>query len=1051
MKVKLYTTLLVLLSIMSCTKQELTKVPNQEFHFNHTIFEDQKLPPRATFFQFEKPNLADKTKSRRFKSLNGEWKFHFVKKPENRPNKFHHKNYDDSDWDLIPVPSNWEVQGYDHPIYLDERYPFDSKWPNIPTHYNPVGTYRKKLELTSSFLQEDVILHFAGVKSAMYLYINGSYVGYSQGSKTPAEFDVTKYLNAGENTIALQLFRWSDASYLESQDMLRMSGIEREVFLYTRPKVFLKDYVSNTNLTNGYKDAVFNGKFTITNHSKKRANRLVSIKIKDGDKEVYSMRKNVDIKANAELNLSAKAIINNSKNWSAEIPNLYQLELKIQDPDDDKKAIFFTKQIGFKKVEIKNSQVLINGKPIYFKGVNRHETDPFTGHVISKEIMLKDITLMKKNNINAVRSSHYPNDPYWLDLCDRYGLYVVDEANIESHPLAINKDTQIGNELSWLPAHLERTKRMYFRDRNHPSIYAWSLGNEAGEGEVFRATYQWLKNQDNNRIVQYEPAKKDDYTDIYCPMYPRPEYLIAHGKSDSEKPSIMIEYAHAMGNSVGNLQDYWDIIEAYPNLQGGYIWDWVDQSLEYKDVNGRPYLAYGHDYHPDLPTDGNFLNNGLVDPYRNSHPHLTEVKKVYEPAQFNYLANNTIEITNKNYFADFKDKELIWSLLEDGIEIASRKLAIGSVSPQETKKIELKDLPKNLNNEKEYILELSLIQKYDLGLITKGTEIAWDQFKLNKPIKKDTVPAHNTLEITLENNVYNIKNAVNDFQIDAQSGEIKHWKYQQNLITEKPLHINFWRPPNDNDLGNEMHKWARLWQSISTKYSAILSSEPAKTLNGVSFSLTYKLPEIKSIVTANYQLHSNGTLEVLLNFILKDKKLPPLPKFGAYVILPNQYKKVNWYGNGPEESYWDRKTGVKTGIYKKNIAEMFHRYSRPQETGNRTDVRWVSILSEELQLTATSKTTLLNTSIWPFTQKELDFNQETDATSSASGLVPVTKKHGAEIKIGKEYQWNLDFLQMGVGGDNSWGAPVHDEYKITPKSYTYNFIITPTRIESKIN
>jgi beta-galactosidase len=522
--------------------------------------------------------------------------------------------------------------------------------------------------LTNELLSEDIILHFAGAKSAMYVYINGNYVGYSQGSKTPAEFNVSKFLKEGKNLIALQLFRWSDASYLESQDMLRMSGIERDVYLYSQPKVHISDFYADTNLDDSYKNGIFKGTISIINATNEDVKRNVLIELKDKDATLIHLNKELVILANSTSNIEADEIIKNVKSWSAEIPNLYTLHISMDNNQ------FIRKQIGFKRVEIKNAQVLINGKPIYIRGVDRHETDPFTGHVVSKESMEKDIKLMKLNNINAVRSSHYPNDPYWLDLCDQYGLYVVDEANIESHPLAIDEKTQIGNEMSWLPAHMSRTQRMYYRDRNHVSIYSWSLGNEAGEGEVFKTTYKWLKEQDNNRIVQYEPAGKDDYTDLYCPMYPQPAYLIEHGKSNSDKPSIMIEYAHAMGNSVGNLQDYWNIIEKYPNLQGGYIWDWVDQSLEYKDENGKPYLAYGHDYHPDLPTDGNFLNNGLVDPYRNPHPHLSEVKKVYEPVQFDYLGNGTIEITNKNFFADFSDKEMEIVVLANGKEIFKKKM-----------------------------------------------------------------------------------------------------------------------------------------------------------------------------------------------------------------------------------------------------------------------------------------------------------------------------------------------------------------------------------------
>jgi len=665
MKIKLVVFAIYFIAI-SCKQEQLTQVPEQKNHFNHQIFEENKLPPRATFFGTESAEIIEKENSDRFISLNGDWKFHFVKDPRQRLTTFQNINFDDSDWGTIPVPANWEIEGYDYPIYLDERYPFDAKWPDAPTEYNPVGTYRKVISLTKEYLSEDIVLHFSGAKSAMYVYVNGDYVGYSQGSKTPAEFNITNYVSEGNNLIALQMFRWSDASYLESQDMLRMSGIERDVYVYTQPKVTISDYYMNTNLDASYTNGVFKGTISIANNSSENTSRNIILELLDGEKSILKKVEIIEIPANTSIDFTSEAILEKVKQWSAEIPNLYTLKISLEDENNPKNNEYITRNVGFKSVEIKNSQVLINGKAIYIRGVDRHETDPFTGHVVSRESMEKDIQLMKQNNINAVRSSHYPNDPYWLELCDKYGLYVVDEANIESHPLAIDKDTQIGNEMSWLPAHLMRTKRMFYRDRNHPSIYSWSLGNEAGEGDVFRTTYKWLKENDSNRIVQYEPAGKDDYTDLYCPMYPRPEDLINHASSNSDKPSIMIEYAHAMGNSVGNLQDYWDIIEKHPSLQGGFIWDWVDQSLEYKDKNGKPYLAYGHDFHPDLPTDGNFLNNGLVDPYRNPHPHLTEVKKVYEPSQFNYLGNGVIEIENKNFFADFSDKSVSWKILVDG-------------------------------------------------------------------------------------------------------------------------------------------------------------------------------------------------------------------------------------------------------------------------------------------------------------------------------------------------------------------------------------------------
>mgnify|MGYP000017609876 CR=1 FL=1 len=1038
MKYRILILTLFIYAFYSCNHKKLTAVSKQTYHYNHQIFEEHKLAPRASFFAFENADIKTKENSNRFYSLNGNWKFNWVKNPQERPTTFQNVEFDDSDWKTIPVPSNWEVEGFGNPIYLDERYPFTTKWPDAPTDYNPVGTYRKEINLTKNFLSQDIILHFAGAKSAMYVYINGEYAGYSQGSKTPAEFNITKHLKEGKNLIALQLFRWSDASYLESQDMLRMSGIERDVYLYARPKVFIADYHAKTTLDNSYQNGIFNGDVTVSNNTMDGVKKNIQLEIFDGEKSVFKEVKTIEIHGNGTTSFKVETIIKKVKSWSAEIPNLYDLHISLDDQ-------FIKKKIGFKRVEIKNSQVLINGKAIYIRGVNRHETDPFTGHVVSKASMEKDIQLMKQNNINAVRSSHYPNDPYWLDLCDKYGLYVVDEANIESHPLAIDKKTQIGNEMSWLPAHMMRTKRMYYRDRNHASIYSWSLGNEAGEGDVFRATYKWLKEQDNNRIVQYEPAGKEDYTDLYCPMYPKPAYLIKHGKSNSDKPSIMIEYAHAMGNSVGNLQDYWDIIEKYDNLQGGFIWDWVDQSLEYTDKNGKPYLAYGHDYHPDLPTDGNFLNNGLVDPYRNPHPHLSEVKKVYEPVQFRYLGNQTIKVTNKNFFADFSDKEMRFKILKNGKVVFEKKNIAVNLKPQSSIKMKFRDIPEIFVPENEYYLEVSLHQKTATHLIPKGFEIAWDQFLLKAgAVVNFPKENNNALKITNTESKTTIENKTSQLKIDSKTGEIISWVFNGKEITNQPIKPNFWRPPTDNDLGNGMDKWAKIWQDATYNYKAKLIEKPVVNDRYVNFRVQYLLPKNEAAVIIKYSLEDSGNLNVNYSFKPNKKGLPNIPRIGMYLTLNNNFENISWYGKGPEESYWDRKTGQKIGIYSGKTKEQFHVYSRPQETGNKTDVRWMQVSSKNINLKATSQQ-LFNASVWPFNMKEIDFNSN-DGAKSASGLVPVTKKHGADIKIGNTVQWNIDFKQMGVGGDTSWGRHVHKEYTIPAnKTYLYSFTITPTK------
>lgn len=1021
----------------------------QKFHNDHTVFGINKLNPHADFFAYETESLAKDNNidsSERFLPLNGDWKFNWVRSPKNRIQNYYDPNLDDSNWETIPVPSNWEVEGYDHPIYLDERYPFMTTWPDAPVDYNPVGTYRKRFSILQEWMDHDLILHFAGAKSAMYVYINGQFVGYSQGSKTPAEFIINDFVKEGENLIAIQMYRWSDASYLESQDMLRMSGIEREVYIYAKPKVAICDFHIVADLDNTYTKGLFNLSVTIRNNTSSSAKRTIQIQLLENEYIIYSDEKKLELLTGDSIELSFETIIDQVRRWSAEIPNCYQLNIQLISDDDTLNNEFIQKDIGFRNVQIKNSQLLVNGKAIYIKGANRHETDPYTGHVVSRESMELDIKLMKQNNINAVRSSHYPNHPYWYNLCDKYGLYVIDEANIESHPLAIDESTQIGNELSWLPAHLDRTKRMFYRDRNHPSIIIWSLGNEAGEGVVFRSTYTWLKEMDNTRPVQYEPAGVNDYTDIHCPMYPRPEYLVKYAENKPPKPCITIEYAHAMGNSVGNLQDYWDIIEEYPALQGGFIWDWVDQSLEYKDQNGNPYLAYGHDYHSDLPTDGNFLNNGLVDPYRSPHPHLYEVKKVYQPVNFEWEnQHKRLTVTNKNFFVTIENAILKWSLLEEGILIQENEFADLSILPQQ--KQEFKIQTKTLKNNKEYILLVQIITKNKSGVIDANHELAFDQFVLQECNVTPKVIMQNTeMQIAKNKTEYLIESDLSTLIIHSKSGEIIHWSYDGNLITEQPIKPNFWRAPTDNDLGNGMHDWAQIWQIATNDSKATLIDKPKLSEQGVIFTLDYKFPEEIAILTITYTLTADGNLLVDYDFNPITDTLPNIPRIGMYIILPNNYTEMSWYGRGPHETYWDRKLSGKVGIYEGNIQNQFHRYSRPQETGNKTDIRWMSVESDKLKLTAQSTDSmLLNGSVWPFVSSELDYVAGKDGGKSASGLVPVTSKHGADIKTGKWVQWNIDHLQMGVGGDTSWGRLVHDKYCIPATKHNYSFIIKPTK------
>jgi beta-galactosidase len=1035
----------ILLLLWSCGHSEQEQ--KQNLHSDHTVFAVNKLAPHADFFAYETEELATRgvpDSSKRYLSLNGSWRFHWSRSPRDRAKNFFEIELDESDWETIPVPANWEVEGYGHPIYLDERYPFSTTWPDAPEDYNPVGSYRHTFSIPEAWTNQQIILHFAGAKSAMYLYINGQFTGYSQGSKTPAEFDITSLVTPGENLLSIQMYRWSDASYLESQDMLRMSGIEREVYLYAKPAVSVVDFQVHAGLDEQYRDGLFNLQLAIENRTGETISRQVSIQLSDGERSHFSDKKSIEIPPGSIAGISSETMLQEVKQWSAELPHLYNLSIQLIDPSHPDNTQFIRKQIGFRSVEIKKSQLLVNGQVIAIKGVDRHETDPHSGHVVSKASMERDISLMKQFNINAVRSSHYPNHPYWYDLCDRYGLYVIDEANIESHPLALDASTQLGNEMSWLPAHRERVERMYYRDRNHPSIIIWSLGNEAGEGELFRALYQWLKSVDTTRAVQYEPAGSADYTDIFCPMYPRPESLVAYGESGPDKPAVMIEYAHAMGNSVGNLQEYWDIIDRYPSLQGGFIWDWVDQSLEYKDADGNPYLAYGHDYHPDLPTDGNFLNNGLMDPYRNPHPHLFEVKKVYQPAQFLWNPDGALlEVTNKNIFAPLDQVALKWRLLENGLEVEQGVIDDLHIEPGETQKFHLKLNP--FSDGREYILRAELVTSQATGLLEKGHEVAFEQFIL-QGYQAPTLSSESGEPFIIETGEEqtDIENDHTTLIVDNASGEIVRWSYQGVVITEDPIRPNFWRAPTDNDLGNGMHEWAAIWKRATEEARSTMTSPPIISAKGVVYTLRYQLIDQIAALDVTFTLAPNGALEVDCHFSPNSDSLPNIPRLGVYLTLPVRFTETAWYGRGPHETYWDRKLSGKIAIHKGAIADQFHRYSRPQETGNKTDIRWMQVSSDALRLTAyPTDSQLLNGSVWPFNTSELDYIVGKDGGVSASGLVPVSSRHGAEIEVGPTVQWNIDHLQMGVGGDTSWGRLVHRAYTIAPGEYRYSFVIMP--------
>ncbi|GAA6205633.1 glycoside hydrolase family 2 TIM barrel-domain containing protein [Thalassotalea sp. SU-HH00458] len=1017
---------------------------------DHTVFAINKLEPRATLFPFQSEEAAlidQKELNSNFMLLNGLWAFDWKKTPKRAPKSFYLPEFDDSHWGTIAVPGNWEIEGYGYPIYLDERFPFTTKWPNVPTDYNPIGSYRKTFTIPDQWRGEKVFLHVGAAKSSLDVWLNGQKVGFSQGAKTPAEFDLTPFIQTGDNLLAFQIRRWTDASFLESQDMLRISGIERDVYLFTSKMQHIFDFHAQPRLINNFTQGVFTLAVTVQNYQNKKQVSQIEYKLLDprnGMKPVLSGQKKVQLFAKKSTEISLIGELDKPALWSAETPNLYTLVINLLDHNGQ--LIESVKDdIGFRHIEIKNAQLLVNGQPIYIKGVDRHETDPRTGHVVDKASMERDIQLMKQFNINAVRSSHYPNDPYWYDLTDKYGLYVIDEANIESHPLATNPATQIGNEESWIPAHIERTRRMYERDKNHPSIIIWSLGNEAGEGKVFEATYQWLKENDNSRPVQYEPAGTEHYTDIFAPMYPSIERLIEYAESDPYRPGIMIEYAHAMGNSVGNLKDYWAAIEKYPSLQGGFIWDWVDQSLEYVNDNGQKYYAYGKDFHPELPSDGNFLNNGLFNPDRVPHPHAYEVKKVYQNIQFTALnaKAGTFEINNQFFFTNIGEYQLQWQVSANGEKLASGQQSMPAIAPRETGKITLPIRKLLTDDSKEYVITISAVIRSKQPLLPIGHEIAFEQFIIESKEQQAPFTIAATGQLIQAKDRQFIHFTGNEFKatFDKNTGYLSAYQYHDEQLLLAPLKPNFWRAPTDNDLGNNMQNWAAMWQTAEQGLSLT-----SLKVSDAGLLARYRSKDFAGSFSLHYEIAKDGKLQVTSTLDLDDgQTLPNLPRFGMQLVMPGQFENLTWYGRGPHETYWDRKTGAKVGLYKAKVDEQIEHYIRPQENANKTEVRWLTVTNDNgVGFTAAGEQ-LLNVSAWPYLQADIDFAKG-DASASASGLVPVTTKHAIDVPRRDLTTVNIDHLQMGVGGDTSWGRLVHDKYSIKATDLSYRFTLSPINL-----
>ena len=1029
----------ILLTILQATVL-FAQTPDWE---NQHVFARNKADAYATSFPFESRAKAlanDRSKSAYFLSLNGTWKFRWSKRPADRPKDFYKTNYDAGKWDNFAVPANWEVNGYGVPYYLDVSYPFPANPPKIPHNYNPVGSYKRTFSLPQNWKQREIFIHFGAVHSAMYLWINGKKVGYSQGSKLPAEFNISQFVQPGQNQVAVEVYRWSDGSYLEDQDFWRLSGIERDVFVYSTPKVHIKDFFVLADLDKAYKNGVFNLTVDVVNRTGNTAKNLqVTAELLNANgKQVFTQKHGVNFnKQTKKLRFRFRRKVKKPKRWTAETPNLYTLLISLSDTKNQVVETL-TCQVGFHKVEIKQGQLMVNGVPIVIKGVNRHEHDPNNGHVVDEASMIRDIQLMKQYNINAVRCSHYPNDSRWYELCNQYGLYVIDEANIESHGLAISDSTKtLANRPAWFEAHLDRVRRMVERDKNHPCIITWSLGNEAGSGSNFRKMYQWVKQRDQSRPVQYEMSQRTPYTDIEAPMYRSIERIEKYAKTNPDKPLILCEYAHAMGNSVGNLQDYWTVIDKYKALQGGFIWDWVDQGLWMKDEKGNKFFAYGGDFdHLPVKSDSNFCINGLVQADRQINPHVWEVKKVYQYIKVKALDLHklTFEIANQYDFINLNKFDIDWELRIDGHLIKQGALPAINLAAHQRKRYVFPEklLPKDING--EAMLTFRFKTNSDQPLVKKGHTVGWYQFTLPGKVAKETVNVSQLASLKIsQNDKAKLRIAGKGFNIrfDKKIGILDSYIYRGTELIKKGLQANFWRPPNDNDLGNGMPARCKIWKDACL----VPENFQVKTVTPqiIEVTINSKVSAGKSAYQTTYRIYGSGDIMVQNQFTVdKSQKLPELPRFGMNLQMPKGFTNMQWYGRGPHESYWDRKTGAAIGLYKGNVWAQYHPYVRPQETGNKTDTRWVALQNKQGFGLAVFGQSVLSCSAYQFANSDLDH---------VSSLI--YNRHTTDVVPRNLVTLNIDYKQMGLGGDNSWGARTHKEYTLPAQDYNYSFRIRP--------
>ena len=1021
-------------------------------------------PDTVTARKIRTTSNRDRVKSPFYMSLNGEWRYRYATNHSGRIPDFWSPYFDDSKWKTIPVPSNVEVEGYGVPIYVNVRYPWIEE-PNPPfvpgsDPNNTVNSYRRTFRIPDSWSGRRVLLAFDGVNSFFNAWINGVNIGFGKDSRTPVEFDITSYLKPGQNLLAVENFRWCDGSYLEDQDFWRMSGIFRDVYLWSPPDAHIRDFAVTSSLDDTYRHGRFGLTVMVENAGSQTAQLWAEARLTDATgRVVASPKARGRVPARSETRLEMVSAIPNVRQWSAEKPELYKLLIILQNTSG---IVIETipVNVGFRRVEVKGGNLLVNGQRIFLKGVNRHEVDPRRGQAVTQDSMIQDILLMKQHNINAVRTCHYPNQQAWYDLCDRYGLYVVDEANIESHGMGYG-DKTLAKRPEWLAAHMDRTYRMVERDKNHPCIIIWSLGNEAGDGPNFEATYDWIKKRDPSRPVQYEQAGYKRHTDIFCPMYARREHLASFAAGEAgrygshewpaeptrSKPMILCEYAHAMGNSCGDVWSYWSQIYSKPWLQGGFVWDWVDQAQEqpqkragwfYEKVQDKDdtFYAYGGDFGPPgTPSDDNFLCNGLVSAARKPHPTLIEFKHIYQNIHCRLLNTQSPQVEIKNgYFFTVLDEfcRAEWHLKENGKIIQTGRIKDLRIAPGATKVVGIPVAAFSPALGSEYHLALAFFTRSDLPWAGKGHELAWDEFEFRNATAVPAVVSRQPAPIAREE-ADAVRVTGKNFEIvfSRKSGTMLSWKVKNRDLIRTGLHPNFWRATIDNDRGRKMENTQGIWRTALEGATASLELLPPGTMdeagtNSVALKATFTFPSVSAKWHTTYIINGDGKVEVRGEFLPGKTDLPKIPRIGMQMTLPRKLTEVTWFGPGPQETYVDRKD-ARIGIYSGAIKDQFHAgYSEPGETGNKVNVRWAAFHDRR-------GAGLLATGLPRLSVNALNYGTE-DLNAA---------KHPHELPLRNYATVDLDLAQQGVGGDNSWGAWPHEERLIPCQPYSYRFQLEP--------